>query len=289
MGFHSGFVYDHFHPIWNPKKATILEDWILLSALAVDTSKIRIGTLVNCNSYRYPSVLAKMASSLDVISRGRLEFMIGAGWYEAEYRGYGIPFPSAKVRIEQMKEAIQVIKLMWTEDEANFRGKYYTLDRAICYPKPLQKPYPRIWVGGGGEKFTLRAVAEVGEGTNLFGAPKDFERKLKILGDYCEKIGRDYDSIGKSWTGDLVIGKDEGEINRELEKLKARLRSQGVREELSLEQLEGPRLIGTPSQVISKIEEYLKLGIDYFVILPTDLRDISVMKLFSEKVMPSFK
>lgn len=108
LGYHSAFVYDHFHPIWSPEKAPVLENWTLLSAIAVETSRIRVGTLVNCNSYRYPSLLAKMAASLDVMSGGRLEFMIGAGWYEEEYRGYGVPFPPPRVRVEQMREAIQL-------------------------------------------------------------------------------------------------------------------------------------------------------------------------------------
>jgi F420-dependent oxidoreductase-like protein len=269
LGFYSAFVYDHFHPIWKPEDAMVFENWILLSALAKETEKIRIGTLVNCNSYRYPSVTAKMAASLDNVSNGRLEFMIGGGWYEGEYKAYGIPFPPAKVRIEQMKEAIQVIKIMWTEHKAHFKGKYYNLDGAISYPKPLQKPYPRIWVGGGGEKFTLRAIAEVGEGTNFFGTPKIFEGKLALLQNYCEKVGRDYNTIEKSWTGDLIIGTKDHE------------------------EMEDARLTGTPSQIISRIEEYLKLGVNYFIILASsrshpDLMAIDQMELFAKKVVGAF-
>ncbi len=182
LDFYSAFVYDHFHPVYSADEASVLENWVLLSALSATTRKIRLGTLVNCNSYRYPSVLAKMAASFDVISGGRMEFMLGAGWFRPEYKGYGIPFPRARVRIEQMKEAIEVMKLMWTEQKVHFRGKYYNLEGAISYPKPSQKPYPRIWVGGSGEKLTLKAVAEAGEGTNFGGSPEDFERKLKF---YC--------------------------------------------------------------------------------------------------------
>ena len=116
-----------------------------------------------------------MAASLDVVSSGRLEFMIGSGWSEPEFKGYGIPFSSSRIRTEQMKEAIQVIKLMWTEHKTNFKGKYYSFEDAINYPKPLQKPYPRIWVGGE-IKSILRAVAEIGEGTNFFGTPEYFQR-----------------------------------------------------------------------------------------------------------------
>jgi F420-dependent oxidoreductase-like protein len=269
LGFYSAFVYDHFHPIWKPEDAVVFENWILLSALAKETEKIRIGTLVNCNSYRYPSLTAKMAASLDNISNGRLEFMIGAGWYEGEYKGYGIPFPPAKARIEQMSESIQVIKLMWTKHKAHFKGKYYNLDGAISYPKPIQKPYPRIWVGGGGEKLTLRTIAEVGEGTNFFGTPEVFKRKLALLRNYCEKIGRDYNTIEKSWTGDLVIGTR------------------------SYKGMEEAGLIGTPTQIINRIQEYLKLGVNYFIILASsrlhpDLVAMDSMELFARKVIGAF-
>ena len=301
LGFYSAFVYDHFHPIWNKhlelctrEKVPVLENWVLLSALAAETSKIRIGTLVNCNSYRNPSVLAKMAASLDVVSSGRLEFMIGSGWSEPEFKGYGIPFSSSRIRTEQMKEAIQVIKLMWTEHKTNFKGKYYSFEDAINYPKPLQKPYPRIWVGGE-IKSILRAVAEVGEGTNFFGTPEYFDRKLELLRSYCKKIGRDYNTIEKSWTGNMVIGLDEAEIDRGMKKLKVRLRSLGLREDVSLEELSrvparaGWALMGNPSQVISQIEKYLNLGVDYFIIWPTDFEDVSSMKLFAERVIPAFE
>ncbi|MEM2110381.1 MAG: LLM class flavin-dependent oxidoreductase [Candidatus Bathyarchaeia archaeon] len=289
LGFYSAFVYDHFHPIWNPEDAPVLEDWVLLSALARETDKIRIGTLVNCTSFRYPSLLAKMAASVDVISGGRLEFMIGAGWFKAEYEGYGIPFLPPKIRIEQMKEAIQIIKLMWTEHKPCFKGKYYSLGGALNYPKPMQKPYPRIWVGGGGEKLTLKAIAEVGEGTNFTGTPQIFKRKLKILQSHCEKIGRDYNSIKKSWVGNLVIGLNEAEVNREIRKAKIETK----KNEVKLEDIEDTTLVGTPPQMISKIEEYLKLGVDYFIILLGsryfDLRDIEAIKLFSTKVITAFK
>jgi F420-dependent oxidoreductase-like protein len=269
LGFNSAFVFDHFHPIWKPEDAMVFENWILLSALAKETEKIRIGTLVNCNSYRCPSLTAKMAACLDNISNGRLEFMIGAGWYEGEYKGYGIPYPPAKVRIEQLKESIQVIKLMWTEHKAFFKGKYYSLDGAICYPKPLQKPYPRIWVGGGGEKFIMRTIAEVGEGTNFFGPPEALERKLGILRNYCEKTGRDYNTIEKSWAGDLFIGAGDHE------------------------KMEDGSLKGTPTQIIRRIKEYLKLGVNYFILLASsrshpDLITLDQMEFFAEKVIKAF-
>jgi alkanesulfonate monooxygenase SsuD/methylene tetrahydromethanopterin reductase-like flavin-dependent oxidoreductase (luciferase family) len=293
LGFYSAFTNDHLHPPFNSEDTPIIENWILLSAIARETNKIRIGTQVNCNSFRYPSLLAKMAASLDVISDGRLEFMVGAGWFKSEYKGYGIPFPTLKIRIEQLKEAIQVIKLMWTEHKAYFKGKYYSLEGALNYPKPLQKPYPRIWIGGAGERI-VRATAEFGEGLNLMGTPEDFEKKLGILKEFCEKSGRDYNSIEKSWTGDLVIGANEKEIERRLKKLKAKLTildiNKGEKKKTrSFEEIEGPSLVGTASQIIDKMEEYMKTGIDYFIIVPSSFRNYSDVKLFEEKVMRTFR
>jgi len=288
LGYYSALVYDHFHPIWSAEDAEVLENWVLLSALAVETERIRLGTLVNCNSYRNPSLLAKMAASLDVISGGRLEFMIGAGWYKEEYMGYGYPFPPFKVRAAQLKEAIEVLKLMWTQHRAYFNGKYYKLEGALCYPKPVQKPYPRVWVGGGGEKYTLRVVAEVGDGTNFFGSPEVFERKLGVLREHCEKVGRDFDEIAKSWAGDVVIGLTETEVENRLKKLRAMLKRRGMSDDVPFEEIEAPRLIGTPEQIMDKLERYLKLGVNYFVVIFPDPLDVEALKIFAEKIIASF-
>ncbi len=294
MGFYSALTIDHLHPVFYSGEEPILENWVLISALASETNKIRLGTLVNCNSFRYPSLLAKMAASLDVISGGRLEFMIGAGWYESEYKGYGIPFLAPKIRLEQMKEAVKIIKLMWTEHKTNFNGKYYNLEGALNYPKPLQKPHPRIWVGGVGD-YLLKIVSEVGEGTNFWAlTPKVTAEKLDLLKKKCEAIGRDYNSIAKSWSADLAIGSNKVEVEKRLKKIMVKLNNlevnMGRKERIwSSEELETSRLVGTPSDIINKLEEFIKLGIDYFIVTPPDYRDPSDVKLFKEKVVASFK
>ncbi len=294
-GYQSAFVYDHLHPVYgsrNPMNPPVLENLVLLSALANGTDRIRIGTLVNCNSYRHPSLLAKMAASLDVISNGRLEFMIGAGApkNKNEYRGYGIPFPPAKVRIEQMKEAIQIIRMMWTEDEVNFSGKYYNLKGGYSYPKPIQKPYPRIWVGGV-DKRVLRVTAEVGEGINFWGSPKELEEKLSLLKKYCTEVGRDYDSIEKSWVGDMLIGSNKSEMQNEMKVIAALLNNRKLKG-LDFEALKKSKLVGTPSDIIKKIEEFVSVGVGYFVVLLGSdlfsLKTTGMLKLFSEEVISSF-
>ncbi|MEK7278229.1 MAG: LLM class flavin-dependent oxidoreductase, partial [Chloroflexota bacterium] len=160
-------------------------------------------------AYRNPALLAKMAAGVDIISRGRLTFGIGAGWHDAEYRQYGWEFPQRPaVRIAQMEEAIRLIKTMWTENRAAFHGKYFHADDAILEPKPVQKPHPPIMIGGSGEQLTLRAVARLGNACNIFGAPEIVKQKYEILRRHCEKEGRNYDEIERTNLTGIVISRD---------------------------------------------------------------------------------
>lgn len=154
LGFDSVWVYDHLQFTYGPT----LECWTVLSALAEATSRIRIGPLVTCNAFRYPSLLAKMAATVDMISDGRVNFGIGAGWHEDEATAYGISFPRAGIRVEMLDEALSIIKKLWTEDKVTFKGKHYSVDNDVCLPKPVQKPHPPILVGGSGDKM-LRLIA----------------------------------------------------------------------------------------------------------------------------------
>ena len=163
MGFYSAFLYDHFHTYPTATTDSCFECYTGLAAIAMRTSKLRLGQLVTCTSYRNPALLAKMAAMLDVISKGRLEFGIGAGWYENEYTAYGYRFESPPVRIRQLREAVHIIKKMWTEEKATFHGKYFSVDAAINNPKPIQKPHPPIMIGGVGEKLMLKTVARLAD------------------------------------------------------------------------------------------------------------------------------
>jgi alkanesulfonate monooxygenase SsuD/methylene tetrahydromethanopterin reductase-like flavin-dependent oxidoreductase (luciferase family) len=147
VGFHTVWVTDHLLPIDVSPQKSYFECWTTLSALAEATTTVRIGTMVLCNLYRYPPILAKMASTLDVISRGRLEFGLGAGWFKPEADAFGVPFPKAPVRIAMLNEALEVIEKMWSQEKPVFKGEYYSIDRALCNPKPIQKPHPPIWIG----------------------------------------------------------------------------------------------------------------------------------------------
>ena len=188
LGFDSVWLYDHFHTVPTPELETTFECWISTAALARDTQNVRIGQLVTCNNYRQPSLLAKMASTVDVLSHGRLDFGIGAGWYEHEWRAYGYGFPDAPTRLKMLGEALPIIKAMWTEPYATYEGKFYQVNGAINEPKGVQKPHPPIWIGGGGEKVTLKLVARYGDYSNFGGANiEEFKRKAAILRQHIQQ------------------------------------------------------------------------------------------------------
>ena len=211
-GFDSFWVMDHFHQIQfvgKPEEA-MLEGWTVISVLAGITTKIKLGTLVTGLIYRYPSVLAKVAATLDVLSKGRLFMGIGAAWNEQESLAYGISYPSNQERMLRLEEAIQIIRKMWTEEpSASFNGKYYQIHNAYCNPKPIQKPSPPILVGGSGERKTLKIVAKYADACNLFGSIETVRKKLNILKEHCKSVGRDYDSILKTKLGAIVVDDSE--------------------------------------------------------------------------------
>jgi F420-dependent oxidoreductase-like protein len=220
MGFDSFWVMDHFHqiPILGTPDQPMLEGWTTISVLAGITTRIKLGTLVTGVLYRYPSVLAKIAATLDVLSKGRLFLGIGASYFEGESSAYGITnsgsFPSNQERLLRLEEAIQIIRKMWSEEpSASFNGTYYQINNAYCNPKPIQKPSPSILVGGSGERKTLKIVAKYADACNLFGSIETIKRKLDVLKEHCKSVGRDYDSILKTKL-DLVVIDDSEEIAR---------------------------------------------------------------------------
>jgi F420-dependent oxidoreductase-like protein len=197
--FEHAWVFDHFMPLGNDPTGPCLEGWTLLAALAAETHRIRIGQMVTGNTYRHPAVLANMGATVDVISEGRLDFGIGAGWNELEHTAYGIPLYTPGERIRRLGEACEVIRLLWTQTVANFDGRYYQLKEARCEPKPVQKPYPPFVIGGGGEQLTLRVVARYADVWNFAGGPLDvFRHKNEVLDGYCAEIGREPASIRRS-------------------------------------------------------------------------------------------
>jgi F420-dependent oxidoreductase-like protein len=197
--FEHAWLFDHFIPIFGDPDGPCLEGWTLLAALAAQTRRIRVGHMVNGNTYRHPAVLANMGATLDIISNGRLDMGIGAGWNELEHSSYAIELLPPGKRLSQFEEACEVIRLLWTQQYADFEGTYYQLKQARCEPKPVQQPYPPIVIGGSGERRTLRIVAKYADVWNFAGGPVDqFRHKLAVLEEHCRAVGRDPATIEKS-------------------------------------------------------------------------------------------
>src|SRR3989442_11053524 len=293
LGFNGLFICDHLTGR-NEEAARqpCLDPWVTLGALAQTTRALRLGTLVSAVGFRNPAILAKMAASLDNVSNGRLQFSIGAGWYEPEYNAYGIPFPSTRQRMQQLREAIQIIKAMWTQDRPSFNGKNYTIKDVWSYPKPVQKPTPKLWVGGTGEKTLLRIVADLADGWNATGTtPEDYEKKLKVLGSFCTAAGRELESIEKSYYAFALTGKNEAEFSRSLEKHYSALKRPDETVESFTQRVRGSgrSFVGTADEVVEKVDKFRKLGITYMIFYFPDKDQLGLMRQFAENVIPRFR
>ncbi|MGH8012797.1 MAG: TIGR03560 family F420-dependent LLM class oxidoreductase, partial [Candidatus Binataceae bacterium] len=211
LGYHSIWLVDHF---WNRglPEADTLECTATMSALAARTEKLRIGSLVLCNSFRNPGLLAKTLSTIDNVSNGRVEVGLGAGWMDEEYRGYGYDFPTMGARLRQLEEGLKVMKLLFTEKKASFDGRYYHLADALNNPKPVQKPHPPITIGGSGEKVMLRIVAQYADRWNCPAGYRSFEHKLGVLKEHCQAVGRDPKTINISEQLLICLGANEAEV-----------------------------------------------------------------------------
>jgi F420-dependent oxidoreductase-like protein len=278
-GFDSFWVMDHFHQIQfvGRPEDPMLEGWTVLSMLAGITTKIKLGTLVTGIIYRYPSVLAKIASTLDVLSKGRLFMGLGAAWNEQESLAYGINFPSNQERLLRLEETIQIIRKMWTEEPcASFNGKYFQIINAYCNPKPIQKPSPPILVGGSGERKTLKIVAKYADACNLFGSTESIKKKLDILKEHCKSVGRDFDSILKTKLGTIVLDDD-----RKVAKDRVEETFRGVPEE----QIKEFVIYGTPEDILKQIEALQQVGIQYLIVNLEPSRELEALDTFANKII----
>jgi F420-dependent oxidoreductase-like protein len=280
-GFDSFWVMDHFHQITmlGKPEEPMLEGWTTISVLAGITRKIRLGTLVTGVTYRYPSVLAKVAATLDVLSKGRMFMGIGASWNEEESLAYGIasPFPTSQERLLRLEEAIQIMRRMWTQEpSASFDGRYYKIHNAYCIPKPIQKPSPPILVGGSGEKRTLRIVAQYADACNLFGSVETVKAKLNVLKEHCKAVGRDYDSILKTKLATIVIDDD---------KKMAKKRVQDFFKGFTEQAIEETAIYGTPEDVSEQIKSFEEAGIQYLIVNSEPSRELQTLETFANDVM----
>lgn len=274
LGYHSIWLYDHFHTVPTPTQEITFECWTSTAALARDTRRVRLGQMVTCNSYRNPALLAKIASTVDALSHGRLDFGIGAGWYEEEYVAYGYPYPGTHERLGRLHEAVEIILSMWTQEEANFEGTYYQVRGAINQPKGVQKPRIPLLIGGGGEKVTLRLVAQYADACNVGGDIPTIKHKLAVLKQHCEQLGRDYERIKRTALIDFcVIAETEAGV---LAKLTPQERD-------NVEELRQTWLIGTPEQIRERLAEYEEAGIQELIVRFVDAAKLESVRLFARE------
>jgi F420-dependent oxidoreductase-like protein len=284
-GFDSFWVMDHFHqiPFIGKPEEPMLEGWTTISVLAGITTKIKLGTLVTGIIYRHPSVLAKIAATLDVLSKGRLFMGIGASYFEGESSAYGITssgsFPSNQERLLRLEEAIQIIRKMWTEEPTtSFNGKYYQIHNAYCNPKPIQKPSPPILVGGSGERKTLKIVAKYADACNLFGSAETIKRKLSILKEHCKSVGRDYDSILKTKLDLVVIDDSEDMARKRAQQFYIGIPEQQIRDREFA-------MYGTPEDVSRQIDLLEEVGIQYLIVHVEPSRELEALEIFVNDII----
>ncbi len=252
-GFSLVTVMDHLYQIQGvgPNTDPMLEGWSTLAALARETTRVRLGTLVTGVTYRNPALLAKTATTLDVISGGRALFGLGAAWNEEEHIGYGFEFPPIRERMDRLDEALTIIRAMFTEDRPSFEGRHYSINQALNVPRPIQPGGPRILVGGGGEQRTLKIAAKHADLTHWFPLGLDTLRhKNEVLEGYCEAIGRDPSTIERTVAAPVVVAGSEAEAGAILERMPPERR---------------PFVkVGTPDQMADALRPYLDAGFTGF-------------------------
>lgn len=286
----SGFDYlwlvDHFVP--GPGSAMgadgpHLEGWTALAALAQATERVRLGILVTGNTYRHPAVLAKMATTVDHISNGRLELGLGAAWHTYEHEVFGIPFPTTRERLDRLEEAAQLIKLLWTQPSPRFEGKHYQLNQPPYNPPNVQQPHPPILIGGGGEKRTLRAVARYADACNVSGTPEEVRHKFDVLEQHCRDVGRNLAEIRRTAQVLLFLNDDPAFQQRVVQGVMA-FRGGGTEDEARRSVL-----LGSIDDVKAGVQAFAGAGVQelYLGQFPR-LHRASLLR-FSEEVIPAFR
>jgi len=289
LGYDTLWAPDHFI-LGN----AMYECWTLLSAIAAATKRIRLGPLVLSYSHRYPSLVAKMAATLDVISRGRLNFGLGGGWHKTEHVAYGLNWTDAPaLRIHDMIDAIKITKALWTEERVTYEGRSFSVKDAVCNPKPVQKPYPPIWIGGAGEKLLLRAVAKYADGWNIPSVPpEEYAQKLKVLKDHCEREGREFETIEKSMESRILVTNDRWElekVSKWIASFSSSVRDMSSDLDPSRTDFTQRYIIGDTETCRKRIDEYRKAGVQHFTLYLLDYPSTRTLKILSQEIMPSFR
>ena len=284
LGLDWASVFDHFMPIQADPTGPCFEGYTLLAAMAAHTQRLRIGIIVTGITYRHPALLANMAATIDHISGGRLELGIGGAWYELEHNQYGIPFPPIGQRLAMMGEAAQIIKSLWTQERTTFSGRHYELTDAMAEPKPLQRPRIPLWIGGSGEKVTLRWVAREADGWNTFLSPlEEFDHKLEVLAGHCADVGRDPSEIRIQAVLRAVLGADEHEAT---EQLRARATAQVT----TVEAMRANGVLAlTPEQAVEHLTPYIDRGLADILLMGRPPMDRRSLELLAHEVAPALR
>ncbi|MHA1928279.1 MAG: LLM class flavin-dependent oxidoreductase [Candidatus Thorarchaeota archaeon] len=283
-GFSTLWFSDHFMLNADATEEVLLDPWLLMTALVRENEKIKVGSLVFCNNYRLPALHAKMGATLDYLSDGRFEFGIGAGWKKIEYEAYGYEFQKDMVRIEQLAEAIQIIRGIWTTEKFTFKGKHYATNELVSFPKPLQKPHPPIWVGTMyARDHMLRLIAEHGDAINVAWSfsPEACNEILQRLDAFCKDFGRDPTEIKRSvgfWT--RFFESEDAMESAILENAEKR----GVPLEKYRERVANS-LWGTSETFTTKLKAYQKLGVSHAILMLPHGKEIEQMRLIGDSVL----
>ncbi|HWF53353.1 MAG TPA: LLM class F420-dependent oxidoreductase [Solirubrobacteraceae bacterium] len=284
LGLDWASVFDHFMPIQADPTGPCFEGLTLLAAMAAHTERLRCGIIVVGITYRNPALLAKMAATIDHVSGGRLELGIGGAWYELEHDQYGIPFPPIGQRLAMMGEAAVILKSLWTEERTTFSGRHYQLKDAMCEPKPLQQPRIPLWIGGSGERVTLRHVAAQADGWNTFLLPMDeFEHKLQVLSAHCDDVGRDRSEIRIQLVLQAVLGADDAEAE---EQLRVRAEHLGLEPQALRDR---GLLAMTPERLAEHLRPYVEHGVGDFLVAARPPMDRRTLELFAGQVAPALR
>ncbi|MBD3405308.1 MAG: LLM class flavin-dependent oxidoreductase [Candidatus Lokiarchaeota archaeon] len=282
-GFSTIWFSDHFMLDKDATDRELLDPWLLMTALVTIDQDIRVGSLVFCNSYRHPPLHAKMGATLDVLSNGRLEFGIGAGWKELEYNAYGYPFPSDSTRIDQLAEAVQIIKGIWTSERFSYEGDHYQIRDLISYPKPIQEPHPSVWIGSmkAGDRL-LELTARYGDGINLAWAysPSFCQERFELLDEMIETSGRNPSEVKRSiglWTRVFDSEKDMDSAIKE-NALKRGIEENQYRDRVA------SALWGTPESIAERLREYKDIGVSDIILMFPHGEEIEYIKRF-EKII----
>ena len=282
VGLDWASVFDHFLPIQSDPTGPCFEGFTLLAAMAAHTQRLRCGIIVTGVTYRNPAVLANMATTIDHVSGGRLEMGLGAAWYQDEHEQYDVSFPRIGVRMDMLDDACRIVRALWTQERATVEGTHFSVRDALSEPKPVQDPLP-LWIGGSGEKRTLRIVAEHADGWNtFFGDPAEYQHKLDVLARHCADVGRDPADIRKQVVLRAILGETEAEAH---DSARARAEAAG----LAVEQMVEGMIVGTPEQCAAALAEHRRMGVGDFLVLARPPADERTIELFAREVAPAMR